>query len=260
MMALLAALLLQSGNAWFQDDVLYRHPLADPRAPGSGSRVQVPLRRGDHVKLENAFGDHRSIVRFSRPDEAFEVGIEGAAFGRFDAREALDMDGVDFRFGFPVAYRRGRWAFKLHPWHLTSHLGDEFIEREGRERIAYGRNELAVGVAWSPSEAWRLHAEVGWGFWIRPVNEPWRAQAGAEFVDRLLGAGAPEVYAATNVTLFQEIDWEALFSVQAGVWLRPAGSTRGIRVGLEYFRGHSALTQFFREHEHYVSAGFWIHF
>ncbi|HYE98046.1 MAG TPA: DUF1207 domain-containing protein [Planctomycetota bacterium] len=245
---------------WLPSDLLYPHPLADPRGPFTGSRVQVPLRSDRHRDVENAFGDYQSLFRISDGDEAFEIAGEGAAFGRFDLEENLDMDGVDFRVGFPFVYRRGEWAVKLHPWHITSHLGDEIIEREGLLRIPYARNELALGVSWRAVPAWRLYAEGGWGFSIDDPNDPWRWMAGGEVVDRLLGADAPEVYLAVNATSWKETDWEIQWAAQAGVWLRSTATPSGLRAGVEYFRGPSALTQFFRERDHYVSAGVWIHF
>ena len=70
----------------------------------------------------------------------------------------------------------------------------------------------------------------------------------------------PHFFAAVNLTSFQEIEWDVQLALQTGLWIRPVRSPRGFRVGLEYFRGHSVLTQFFRRHEHYWSAGVWLHF
>ena len=247
-------------TTWLPADLLYPHPLADPRAPFTGSRVQIPLREGRHTTLENAFGEYQSLLRRVDGEDAFEIAAEGAVFARFDPQESLDMDGADFRFGFPLVYRRGPLALKLHPWHITSHLGDEIIEREGFLRIEYARNELALGVSWNPTPAWRLYGEGGWGFSVGDPNDPWRWMAGTEVVDRLLGAEGPEVYLAANATSWKETDWEAQLNVQAGVWLRSEETPSGARFGLEYFRGPSALTQFFFQRDHYVSVGVWIHF
>lgn len=244
---------------WFPEDLLFRPGLADPRAPFTGSRLQFPIRRRDHVKIENVISAHRTVFRVPGEEDAFEFQAEAAAFSRFDVNENLDMDGVDYRFGFPFVYRRGELALKLHPWHITSHLGDEIIEREGLHRISYARNELALGVSLDLGGEGRTYAEVGWGFSVGDPNDPWRAQAGAEFFTPL-GTPSPHFFAAVNLTSSQEIDWDAQLTLQTGLWIRPARSPRGFRVGLEYYRGHSVLTQFFRRHEHYGSVGVWLHF
>jgi hypothetical protein len=257
---LLASAGQETGTAWLPSDLLYPHPLADPRGPFTGSRVQVSLIDGRNTTLENVFGEEQSLVRVKGLEDAFEIVAEGAVFARFDVDENLDMDAADFRFGFPLVYRRGPLALKLHPWHITSHLGDEYIEREGVLRISYGRNELAFGAAWHPTSSLRLHAEGGWGFAIDAINDPWRVMGGAEVVDRLLGPAAPEVYLAANVTAWKETDWTPQLNLQAGVWLRSASTPSGLRVGTEYFRGPSALTQFFQTRDHYLAVGIWIHF
>lgn len=258
-MALVAALAaLQAQTEWLPGDLLYPHPLADPRAPFTGSRVQIALRDDRANTIENAFGVYQSFVRITGGEEAFEIAGEGAAIGRFDLEESLDMDGVDFRVGFPFVYRRGPVAVKLHAWHITSHLGDEIIEREGRLRTDYARNELALGVAWKVTPAWRLTAEAGWGVSIGDPNDPPRWMAGVEWIDRPWEG--PDLYAAVNLTSWKEVDWDVQFNAQAGVWLRSAATPEGFRLGLEYFRGPSALTQFFDQRDHYVSIGVWIHF
>ena len=239
---------------------LYPSYLADPRAPVSGVRLQFPMRKNDDPKVETVIANHTALVRFGAGNEAFEVQVEAAAFSRFDISESLDMDGVDYRFGFPLVYRVGSVAVKLHPWHLTSHLGDEIAEREGRKRIAYARNEIAYGISWDMADEWRVYVEGGWGAAVGAPNRPWRWQGGVEFVDDLLGPAAPSVYVAMNVTSFQVTDWEPQFTLQAGLWLGDVPSRGGMRIGAEYFRGHSALTQFFVEHDHYWSFGVWVHF
>lgn len=153
----------------------------------------------------------------------------------------------------------GDVAWKLQPWHITSHLGDEIIEREGLQRISYARNELALGVSVDLGGEARAYAEAGWGFSVGDPNDPWRAQVGAEFVVPL-GRPAVGFFGAANLTAFQEIDWDVQFAAQAGLWIRPARWSRGLRVGVEYFRGHSPRTQFFLRHEHYGSFGVWMHF
>jgi hypothetical protein len=241
-------------SEWFPEGVAtYRHPLADPRAPVTGVRFQFPIEKEDHFKIENRLATHVTVWRTWKEDFSFEVQAEGGAFGRFDFNENWDMDGADFRFGFPVALRSGSLTLKLHPWHMTSHLGDEFIERTGRERFVYARNEVALGAAWDFKPETRVYAEIGYAFGRGDVNEPLRVMAGFETV------GEP-FFAALNLASFEEQDWGIQFNLEAGVWIRPEGTTRGVRFSLGYFRGPSALTQFFDDNEEHWSFGFTLPF
>ena len=250
----------QADPVWFPSTPLYLHPLADPRAPYGGSRLQFPLRKGDNLKSENVFATHFALLRLGDDEGAYELEFEAAAFSRFDVDQALDMDGADYRFGFPFVYRKGRQTWKLHLSHITSHLGDEFAEREGRTRIPYARNEIAPGLLYQIMDSWRVYGEFGWGFKIGEPNKPWRVMAGTEYVGRLLGAKVPEVFAAVNLSSSQETDWNTTLTAQFGLWMRPKNSPRAFRFGFEYFRGNSPLTQFFEDREEYWSFGFWVHF
>jgi len=248
-------------SEWFPEGLAYRHPLADPRAPVTGVRFQFPIDGEDDFKIENRLATHLAIWRKGDPEvAAFEVQAEGAAFGRFNFNENWDMDGVDFRFGFPIVSRAGPIALKLHPWHMTSHLGDEFIERTGRERVVYARNEICLGLSWDIDKEWRVYLEAGYALSRGDVNEPLRLMAGAETVGRHFGPDGPDVFAALNLTSFEEQDYGIQFNLEAGVWLRPEKSNRGVRLSLGYFRGPSALTQFFEDNEEYWSLGFSLPF
>jgi hypothetical protein len=226
----------------------------------TGVRLQFPIEKADDSKIENVLATHLAVFRFGDRGIGLELEAEGAAFGRFDFNENWDMDGVDFRFGFPIVYRAGTAALKLHPWHITSHLGDEFIERTGRKRISYARNEIALGISWEVSPQWRVYVEGGYAVARDDLNEPWRVMAGVETVGRHLGPSWPETFAALNLTAHEETDWGVQLNVEAGVWLRPEGSHRGIRIGIGYFRGPSPLTQFFNENEEYWTFGFSLPF
>ncbi|MGH7859044.1 MAG: DUF1207 domain-containing protein [Candidatus Binatia bacterium] len=245
---------------WFADLPLYRHPVADPRAPHSGVHTQFHLRREQDAKIETVLGNYLSIVRWPGDDHAVEIGVEGAAFARFNAAESLDMDGVDFRFGWPFVYRRGPLAAKLHFWHITSHLGDEFIENTGRKRIRYARNELALGSSYDLTDDWRVYGEAGYGLWIGAPNQRWRAMWGLEGVADPLQDAFPHVFTAANFTSFESVDWDPQLNLQLGVWARPGNLPHGLRVGFEYFRGNAALTQFFRDREEFWGFGFWMLF
>ncbi len=255
---------------WFPEGLLYRHPLADPREPISGVRFQVPVRAEDDFKIETRLGTHLALWRrgafdWRDPAEparhwAFEVQAEGAVFSRFNFDENWDMDAADFRVGVPLVARRGPWAFKVHPWHVTSHLGDEFIERTGRRRITYARNELAAGVSYDFGATWRVALEGGYALSRGNVNEPLRFMASAETVGRHFGPSFPETFAAVNLTSFEEQDWNVQLNVEVGVWLRGADRHRGLRLSIGYFNGPSPLTQFFDDHEQYVTFGFSVPF
>jgi hypothetical protein len=76
------------------------------------------------------------------------------------------------------------WKFGLQ--HVSSHIGDEYVARTGRERLNYTREELNVGAAWRWSPNWRAYGETGVAYYRGdPVLKPWRIQSGVEYESRL---------------------------------------------------------------------------
>lgn len=242
---------------------LYRTYLADPRQSKSGSKVQFPIRpkseEADNVKIENVLGGHRPLVGWTdgaHPDVEMQLQIEAAVFSRFDIDEGWDMDAADYRFGFPFLYRSGDVILKVHPYHITSHLGDEYISREGRERDSYHLNELAVGVSFPAAASWRVYGELGIAMYTGPETDSGRAQLGVEYIFEPISQRiAP--FMAIDLQTRNEIDWSWNATAMVGLMmLSKNGQGHGLRGTLEYYRGKDAQTQFKGDREHFIAIGF----
>lgn len=242
------------------DRVLYRPYLADPRQSRTGTKVAFPIGNDNegNIKIENTLGGYRPIALWTNPanpQEEAELVIEAAVFSRFDISESWDLDAADYRFGFPFIYRIDDVAMKVHVYHITSHLGDEFITREGGDRDSYHLDEVSAGFSWPYEGPLRIYAELGAGFYTGPDTESGRAQLGAEWV------GAPIVpriapFVALDLQTRNEIGWGWNGTVQGGLMILPkTGKGHGLRGSVEYYRGHDQQTQFKSQLEHYYAFG-----
>lgn len=244
---------------------LYRTYLAAPRQCKSGSKVQFPLRNaGDgnsNVKIENVLGGHRPLVGWTdgqHPDVEMQLQVEAAVFSRFDITEAWDMDAADYRFGFPFLYRTGDVILKVHPYHITSHLGDEYISRVGSDRKSYHLDELAIGVSFPAAASWRVYAEIGYGVYTGRETDPGRAQIGAEY---MLASISQRIvpFLAIDLQTRNEIDWNWNATAMIGLMMIPKkglGTGHGLRGTLEYYRGNDSQAEFKEDREHYLAIGF----
>ena len=238
---------------------IYRAYLADPRQCRTGTKVEFPVRKHGHVKIENTLGSYRPIALWTHPNdpgEEAELFLEAAAFSRFDLSEAWDMDAADYKFGFPFVYRRDAVALKFEIYHVTSHIGDEFLSRgagNGRGRDSYHLEEFVVGGAWTLDPEFRLYGEVGTSVYNGTATGNGRLQAGAEWVSITPWHGWLTPYAATDLSSRNEIDWGVNWTLTAGVWVRGKSGSNGLRFALEYYRGHDQQTQFKSLHEQYVA-------
>ena len=245
---------------WAPSTTLYPNYIADPLTPRSGTFVMMPIKKGDNYKIETAVGSQRLFFR--KWDEAlqegFDFGVDGAIISRMDLSEEFDLDAGDYMYGFPLTYRLGRISAKFRPWHLSSHLGDEYIRREGYSAIRYHKNELEVGFAYDWTPEFRTYVDGGWGFYVGTPNKPWRAQMGAEWVGNIYWIGPPMTFIALDIKWRQETDWDTAVSLQTGFYLF-SGEKRGglgLRFYLGYYFGHAAQTQFPEERNHFWGYGF----
>jgi hypothetical protein len=239
------------------DKHLYPPYLADPRMARTATRVQFPIKHDDNIKIENDLGGYRALARWTNPHDPREEGmlyVEAGVFTRFDIQEQWDMDAADYRFGFPFIYRLGNVAMKFEIYHVTSHLGDEYIGRENAHRDSYHLEEAAWGVSWDLTPAWRTYAEAGVGVYTGTATQSGRVQAGTEWIGPpVVGRICP--FAALDLQSRNEIDWDVNSAWMTGLMVKTKTGGNGLRVLGEYYRGHDQQTQFKSDREQYWSLG-----
>jgi len=241
--------------------LMYPSYLASPRAPRFGS--QWVYITDDKWYWDAALGARMGLLRFGSCDPAepqgWQLDVAGGVFPRLSLEEDRDLVSVDFRIGVPLTLRRGRWEWKFGYYHLSSHLGDEYMLRHARPRINYVREALVWAAAWRPFRDVRLYAEADFAFYTDGGAEPWAFQFGAEYSPLAPAGlrGAP--FLAVNGHLREENDFGGNLSLHAG-WQWRAASGHLLRAGFHYLNGMSPQCQFFDEHEEQIGAGIWYDF
>lgn len=254
-----------SGWTWqlLPDGVIYPSYLAGPKEPRLASVWNHDSRWGWMWDLEA--GARMALVRYGaaglpRPD-GWELDIEGAAFPRLDIDHEQDLISADFRVGIPLTYGWGPFQAKLAGYHLSSHLGDEYLLRFPDDgRVNYSRNALVLGGSYYVRDDLRLYAEAEWAFYTDGGSQPWEFQFGLDYAPAW-GAdsrrGAP--FVALNGHLREEVDYGGSFVVQAG-WQWRGPTNHLFRVGAQYFTGKSDQYQFCQRNEDKVGIGVWYDF
>ena len=210
---------------------------------------------------DSALGGQAGMIRYGNCDpcwpEGWQLDIEGAAFPRLTMNTVRELVSVDFRFGVPITYRRGPWEAKFGYYHLSSHLGDEYMVRYVTfDRLNYTRDVLIAAVAFRPVPDLRLYAEAGWAFHDNDGSEPWEFQFGIDYspIEPWSVLGTP--FFAINARIREEVDFGGNMTVQTGLqWRSCLGSL--FRAGVFYFNGKTDQYQFFREHEEQLGLALW---
>lgn len=248
----------------FPLDDAFPRPLADPHRAGVGlasMRVvskDIASAGGDRFALK--VGGRLGLVRVHTDARAWQLNVEGGFNGQFDIDHSEDNVGWDGLYGLTVTTTlRPNVALRVGALHNSAHVGDEYIERTGRPRLGYTREEAVAGISWQIDRRWRTYAEGAHGYTLRneTLQAPGRAQAGLEFeTPTYWWAGRLGWYAALDVSAMEERDWRVDTGMNVG-FVTHAGERRW-RLGIEYYDGRPAMGEFFQHTERHLALGMWL--
>lgn len=193
--------------------------------------------------------------------QGWELGVEGAAFIRLDMDEERDFVVGDYRAGVPLTYANGGHEYKLAYYHLSAHIGDEYLlKHPDFDRINYSRDVIVLGYSYRPNDFWRLYAEGGYGVYVDGGADPWEFQFGIEYSTMRPTGFRGSPFIATNVQLHQEVDFGGRFVFQAGWQWRGDGPGHLFRFGFHHLNGMSPQYEFLGNNEQQTGAGIWFDF
>jgi hypothetical protein len=217
-------------SRWFPTEHLYPTYLADPYALGS----HIQLRSYDESTIPET-GSLRwdlmagaPLILYEKkntdnPRYGWQLIFLGGLRGQFDHENSQDNVAWEGIFGLQAVFRyHNDFAWHFGTKHYSSHVGDEYIERTGRTRIGYTREELRAGLAWRFNEYSTLYSD------------------------------------ALDISAYEEDDWDRNITFQTGFDL-PVQERRW-RFGLEYYDGRSQYGEFFQNKDRYASIGVWMDF
>ncbi|MCJ7595188.1 MAG: DUF1207 domain-containing protein, partial [Desulfobacterales bacterium] len=160
--------------------------IADPRWPRFSAAY---LHSTDPEEFSNvgavSFGESFGIYRGRLPSDAeWALGIEAAVFSIFDLdADSHDLINSDFWVAFPsLSFRKGNFSALGRIFHQSSHLGDEYLLRDGIDRVNLSYEGVTLKVSYDFYRAFRLYGGSGYLFHTDPMDlKPWSTQAGLEF-------------------------------------------------------------------------------
>lgn len=246
---------------------LYPDSIADPRRANFGlevlsfSKTDIPDTgtRRYNIKFGGRF-ELFQIYPAEQLDRGWQLGLEAGFIGQFDPANSSDNIGWDGIYALITSFRPSdTLAYKFGLHHVSSHVGDEFVERTGRLRINYTRGEWLAGISWRINDRWRTYGELGNATDMRndELQEPWRAQAGLEYlIPGSLAGQDVNWYWALDLSATEERDWSTDATMQLGFAVRRGSRTW--RIGAEYYDGRALLGEFFQNDERYVGIGLWL--
>jgi Protein of unknown function (DUF1207) len=267
----------QINGIWFpQSTVLFPPLIANPRA----ILYSAAYRFGDRVVGNSvaavSFGDIFPIFRWKGVwcwCGDMQLDIEGAAWAVFnfddvpdhDNHETCELVNADYYLGIPVTYAFDAWSFRARIYHISSHLGDEFMVNDhyfvcNRKNPSfeaidfYTAYQFGSGIRFYFGPGVIIHSDDSF-----PMKT-FYIDYGAEF--RFLGTklnyhrlyGTP--FIAIDIENWQVRDWDFDFTIKVGYeFSKLQGTGRKMRLYADYHHGFSYEGQFFKERTSYGEVG-----
>ncbi len=236
----------------FPRTLIFQPLSADPRWPAFSGAMQKYFRRpGARALWAATFGESFPFAG-SRDGERWQFGLQAAVFTIWDVQtESQELINTDFIVGFPYTWRRGRWTGMYRLFHVSTHLGDEFvIANRDIARVNLSYEALDAKLSYDFDRG--LRAYGGGGSMIRkhpPEIKPLFFQLGGEWLGPLFARGLLRPLAAADLQKWQQHGWETTgVSLRAGVQMQNLlMRTRRLQLLLQYYRGRDPNGQFFAD-------------
>lgn len=256
-------------ESWFDDDawdcqflpssIIYKAYLAGEKESRFSS--QHVYNRHDGWLWEPTLGARVGVVRYGNHDpvmpQGWQVDVEGSAQARLVIPENVDVRSVDFRAGVLLTRGVGPWRTKFGYYHMSSHLGDEFLlANPDYPRLNFARDAFVLGQAFYVTGSLRVYAEAAWAFYT-DVSEPWEFQFGVDYSPALPTGVAGAPFFAINGHLRQEVDFSGNLVVQTGWAWRNQDGGRLLRFGMTYYNGKSSQYSFYQLSDQQIGLGVW---
>lgn len=258
-------------GVWFPEEPVLFHPfIADPRQV----TYSVGWRLNDQALVKNvidvSYGDTCAFYEWVNVwpwNGRLRIELEGALWAVFSPLQySAPLINADYYCAIPITYAIDRWAFRLRGYHISCHIGDEFLLNHPHFRRRNPSAEyLDFFVSHDLTDDIRVYGGIGWivdqdkSF----INDRFYAEGGAELrlhqlayisrCNRLYVVPIYGMHFRFRRDFKHHIDATYVLGFEVGKF---SGLCRKFRTFLEYHDGYSCEGQFARFATNYISLRF----
>jgi hypothetical protein len=110
---------------------LFRPLIADPREIDYSAGWRLNDQVLEKNVIDVSYGDSIPFYRWRDvgPQHGqLQIELQGALWAVFDPlHESSPLMNADYYVGIPITYSCGTWSYRLRGYHISSHIGDEFL-------------------------------------------------------------------------------------------------------------------------------------
>jgi len=241
-------------------DELFAPLLGDPRELHFALRLAFLHENANSAEV--AVGHYYGIYRWALPNAAgaMQLNLGGGIFPRFNISENRDLQVIDFYGNLPLDVRIGKWSGRFMLYHVSSHLGDDYIRTSGLIAESNSWNSFRSLLSYNANSGLRLYGGYTYNLLVKPAEQKLKAyQSGFEVRFNIFNKSNAQAYWANDFQWWERTQYKPQFNSQLGIktGLKPKDG-RGIYYFLEYTTGPGYYGQFFALEETRVTLG--LHF
>jgi len=252
---------------WFPEStILYPTQVANPLQVAFSGGVRLRDKVAGQVSTPVTFGDQLPLYRWNNVElwgtkGDMQLEIEGAVFAIFNQTHySSPLVNADYYVAIPVSFATGPWAHRLRLYHISSHLGDEYMEHHKHiHRKNKSFEALDLFTSYNLTDQIRFYGGVGSvihsdsDMHIKPLYIEYglEVRVGRREYKELYGTP----YLAMHFENWQDCDYKIDANFAVGYeWGKISGLGRKLRVALEYHNGYSCEGQFSKMRSDYIQA------
>ncbi len=260
---------MASGDGWtfLTGGRTWQRPLADIRWPtfSASYRFQDNGRHLDsyeHLSAGDTIALARGPIDVGERTSELELALQGALFSVFDPSHEQSLIIIDYVAGAYAALRSGRATGMVRFWHVSGHVGDEFLldDRYGIDaRTPYKFEALQFQGSYDLPAGFRIYGGPSALFGVNPsdfgnlmvhAGLEWRAQ------DRLWEVARP--VAGLEVQMVEGLDFKPDLSIRTGLSFDRGIRGAAFQVLGELYTGRDPNGELFTDRVSYAGIGLFI--
>jgi hypothetical protein len=243
-----------------QSTTLFPTQIANPRQPCFSCGLRIHDKVGGPLASDVVIGAQFPIYRWANfKGGDLQLELEGAAFTIFNLRDqSFPMINADYYAGIPLTFAKGPMAYRLRLYHISSHVGDEYLcEHRHFHRKNKSFEALDFSADYQLNSHLRLYGILGsvilsdsemrmkpfyveYGFEARGLRTDFKQLFGQPFL-------------AVHMQNWQDVNFALDTTYALGYeWGKINGIGRKVRMFFEYHQGFSTEGQFSRRRTNYL--------
>jgi len=210
-----------------------------------------------------AFGLRKPLLRWNKgPERASELSFDVGSFTQFEiyqepsGRQRRQLVNTDYRVSILFNIRRGIHRWRIRGYHLSSHLGDDYLIRN---QISYylpnSVNYEQIDVTYS-QERNGLRRYVGVGVGLRQPVERKRLSGQAGFYYRKHSEAVVRLVGGVDLKFWQQTNFRP--GIKTGLGLELGRSTHPLTLLLESYHGFRPYSLYERQGTNWVGVGLYF--